>query len=208
LTFPAANLTVYAAAKFYDSLKDSLGAFGNFTAPKLAPVADSYSLQSISDYVASTNPLQPLGLRQEFRTISSIVNREAVQLTHDTFIAGVTTRLSSVANLQASITFQPVTKDFLLHNGKTGGNPRGVDLSKAPFFWMVENWTWTDANDDTRVRTAADAITADINRALAAKSYDAKYLYMNDAGGGQPVFQSYPADNLRRLEEIAPNTIL
>jgi hypothetical protein len=199
---------VYAAAKFYDSLKDSLRAFEDFTTPNLAPVADSYSLQSVSDYVASTDPLQPLGLRQEFRTLSSTVNRQAVQLTHDTCIAGVTTRLSSVANLQASITFQPVTKNFLSHSSKTGGNPQGVDHSKAPFFWMIENWTWTDANDDTRVRTAADAITADINCVLAAKSYDAKYLYMNDAGGGQPVFQSYPADNLRRLEEIAPNTIL
>lgn len=110
--------------------------------------------------------------------------------------------------MQASIPFQPVTKYFLSHSGKTGGNPQGVDLSKAPFFWMIENWTWTDANYDIRVRAAADAITADINRVLASKSYDAKYLYMNDAGGGQPVFQSYPADNLRRLEEIAPNTIL
>lgn len=152
--------------------------------------------------------MQPLGLRQEFRTLSSIVNREAVQLKHDTFIPGVTTRLSRVANMQASIPFQPVTKYFLSHSGKTGGNPQGVDLSKAPFFWMIENWTWTDANYDIRVRAAADAITADINRVLASKSYDAKYLYMNDAGGGQPVFQSYPADNLRRLEEIAPNTIL
>tara|TARA_R110002003_G_scaffold143_18_gene13336 strand:- start:15411 stop:15815 length:405 start_codon:yes stop_codon:yes gene_type:complete len=42
LTFPAANLTVYATAKFYDSLKDSPSAFENFTTPMLAPVADSY----------------------------------------------------------------------------------------------------------------------------------------------------------------------
>ncbi|KAF2023710.1 FAD binding domain-containing protein [Setomelanomma holmii] len=202
LTFPAANLTVYAAAKFYNSVTNSPSAFENFTASKLPPVADSYALQSISDYVASTDPLQPLGLRQEFRTLSSLVNREAVQLTHDTFIAGVSSKLSSVANLQASITFQPVTKDFLSHNSKTGGNPQGIDISRAPFFLMVENWTWTDPNDDARVRAAADAITADINRVLAAKSFDAQYLYMNDAGGGQPVFQSYPADNLKRLKTI------
>ncbi|KAH7082487.1 FAD binding domain-containing protein [Paraphoma chrysanthemicola] len=202
LAFPSANLTIYVAAKFYDSLEDSPSAFKNFTAPKLAPVVDSYSLQSISDYVASTDPLQPLGLRQEFRTLSSVVDREAVQLTHDIFIAGVASKLSSVANLQASITFQPVTKDFLLHSSKTGGNPQGVDVSKAPFFWMVENWTWTDPNDDARVRAAADSITAEINSALAANTFGAKYLYMNDAGPGQPVFQSYPTENLQRLKAI------
>lgn len=199
LSFPSANLTVYAAAKIYDSKTNSPTAFENFTAPILAPVADSYALQSISDYVASTDPL---GLRQEFRTLSSIVNREAVQLIHDTFILGVTNKLSNVANLQASITFQPVTNDFLSHSAKTGGNPQGVEISKAPFFWMVENWTWTAASDDARVRAAADSITSDINRLLNAKAFSTDYLYMNDAGKGQPVFQSYPAANLRRLKTI------
>lgn len=202
LTFPSANLTVYVAAKFYDSTTDSPTAFENFTAPKLTHVADSYTLQSIPDYVTSTDPLQPLGLRQTFRTLSSIVDREAIQLTHDTFLSDVKSKLSSVANLQASITFQPVTKDLLSHSINSGGNPQGVDISKAPYFWMVENWTWTDVGDDNTVNAAADAITADITRVMRSKSYDAQYLYLNDAGKGQPVFQGYPAANLRRLKAI------
>jgi hypothetical protein len=202
LTFPAANLTVYAAAKFYHSTTDNPKVFENFTAPKLTPVADSYALQPLSDYISATDALQPLGLRQEFRTLSSVVNREAVQLIHDAFIAGVNAKLPNVANIQASITFQPVTKAFLSHNAKTGGNPQGVDVSKAPFFWMVENFTWFSASDDTAVRAAADEITARINSLLRAKSYSAEYLYMNDAGKGQPIFQSYPPANLRRLKTI------
>jgi hypothetical protein len=202
LTFPSQGLTVYAAAKFYDSLKDSPAAFENFTAPRLTPIADSYAQQPLSDYIASTDALQPLGLRQDFRTISSLVDRRAVQLVHDTFISTVNSKLSTVANLQASITFQPVTKDFLSHSAKTGGNPQGIDISKAPFFWMVENWTWTDAADDLKVRASADATTADINRLLKAQKFDASYLYMNDAGLGQKVFQSYPPENLKRLKDI------
>jgi hypothetical protein len=195
-------LTVYAAAKFYDSLTDSSTVFENFTAPKLIPVANSYTLQPLSDYIAATDALQPLGLRQEFRTLSSIVDRDAVQLTHDTFVSGVYSKLSNIANLQASITFQPVTKDFLSRSANTGGNPQGVDVTKAPFFWMVENFTWTSASDDATVRVAADQITADINRLLQAKTYDAQYLYMNDAGKDQPIFQSYPAANLRSLKVV------
>lgn len=181
---------------------DSPHAFENFTAPKLTPVADSYAYQPLSDYIASTDALQPLGLRQEFRTLSSIVNRDSVQLVHDTFISGVNSQLSNVANLQASITFQPVTKDFLSQSIKTGGNPQGVDASKAPFFWMVENWTWTQPSDDAAVHAAADEITAALNAMLQAHGYDAKYLYMNDAGKGQPIFQSYPAANLIKLKAI------
>ncbi|KAL6704805.1 hypothetical protein ACN47E_007609 [Coniothyrium glycines] len=202
LTFPAANLTVYAAAKFYDSLTDNPRIFENFTAPKLAPVVDSYFLQSLSDYIATTDVLQPLGLRQEFRTVSSIVHVDAVRQIHNSFISGVNAKLSSVAKLQASITFQPVTKDFLIHSANIGGNPQGVDASKAPFFWMVENFTWTNATDDTIVHTAADQITVDIKRMLTDNGWDADYLYMNDAGKGQAVFQSYPAANLRKLKAI------
>jgi hypothetical protein len=202
LTFPASNLTVYAAAKFYNSLADNPRVFENFTAPKLTPVADSYAQQPLSDYISATDAFQPLGLRQEFRTLSSVVNQAAVQLIHDTFIMGVNSRLSNIAGLQASITFQPVTKDFLSHSVKTGGNPQGVDVSKAPFFWMVENFTWTSASDDTAVRTSADQITKNINDVVSSKSFNAQYLYMNDAGKGQPIFQSYPAANLSKLKTI------
>ncbi|KAL1647509.1 hypothetical protein SLS61_007334 [Didymella pomorum] len=202
LTFPSANLTVYAAAKFYDSLTDSPTAFENFTAPQLPPVADSYALQPLADYIAATDALQPNGLRQAFRTLSSVVDRGAIQEIHDTFVSQVSSKLATVAGLQASITFQPVTKSFLQKSVDSGGNPQGVDISKAPFFWMVENWTWTSQTDDNAVQAAADTITSDINALLAKKSYGATYLYMNDAGRGQRVFQSYPAANLRKLKLI------
>lgn len=202
LTFPSANLTVYAAAKFYDSVKDSPTAFENFTAPRLPPVADSYALQPLTDYIAATDALQPNGLRQAFRTISSVVNRDAVQQMHDTLVSQTNLKLSTIPGLQASITFQPVTRSFLQRSVESGGNPQGVDVSRAPYLWLVVNWTWQSSADDAAVEAAADTITADINALLARKSYNATYLYMNDAGKGQRVFQSYPPANLRRLKAI------
>lgn len=202
VTFPAANMTVYVAARFYNSLTDSPKVFENFTAPKLVPVADSYALQPLSDYIATTDSLQPLGLRQAFRTLSSIVDRECVQIIHDTFKSGVHSELSEIANLQASITFQPVTKDFVSHSARTGGNPQGVDISKAPFFWMAENFSWDSAEDDATVQAAADKITANINYLLHTRSFNTQYLYMNDAGEGQTIFENYPAANLLKLKLI------
>jgi hypothetical protein len=65
---------------------------------------------------------------------------------------------------------------------------------------MFKNWTKTNASNDDAMHSVADTITADISALLAKKSYSTTYLYMNDAGKGQCIFQSYPTTNLRRLK--------
>lgn len=65
LTYPSYNITAYAAARFYDSETEPATAFENFTSPVLAPVADSYALQPLAEYVSAVDALQPTGLRQE-----------------------------------------------------------------------------------------------------------------------------------------------
>lgn len=65
LTYPSYNITAYAAARFYDSETAPTTAFENFTSPALTPVADSYALQPLADYVNAVDALQPTGLRQE-----------------------------------------------------------------------------------------------------------------------------------------------
>jgi hypothetical protein len=202
VTIPGANMSIYAAVRFYDSATDNAGVWENFTAPRLTPQQDSYEYQTLTDYMVSTEALQPYGLRQEFRVLASLVSRDAVQLIHDTFMQNVKDRLSTVANLQTSLTFQPVTKEFLQQSIKNGGNPQGIDISKAPYFWIAHNWAWTNATDDAAVYAAADEVTASIMEQLEAKSLKADYLYLNDAGKGQPVFQSYPAANLAKLKTI------
>ncbi|KAI0128522.1 FAD binding domain-containing protein [Xylariales sp. AK1849] len=204
LTYPGYNLTVYAAAKFYDSTIDgnNATAFENFTAPILTPVADSYTLQPLSMYVLATDSLQPLGLRQAFRVMSCVVDRDAVQHIHDTFLGANMRNLSAISGLSASVTFQPATSDFIEQGINNGGNPQGVDISKAPYFWMVENWTWSDQADDEVVDAFAEQLTSDIEAGLLARGVEGGFLYMNDAGKGQPVFQNYPAANLAKLKVI------
>ncbi|KAF5505349.1 Bifunctional solanapyrone synthase [Colletotrichum siamense] len=187
LTYPSYNITAYAAARFYDSETAPVTAFENFTSPILAPVADSYALQPLA----------------EFRVLSLVVNREAVDLVHDAFIAAATSKLSSIVGLSASITFQPITKEFIEQGISRGGpNPQGVDPAKAPYFWVVENLSWQDAKDDAAARGFAETVTADIEAALEAKGVAGGYLYLNDAGKGQRIFQTYPAANLARLKAV------
>ncbi|KAJ3952742.1 hypothetical protein N0V92_010804 [Colletotrichum tropicale] len=187
LTYPSYNITAYAAARFYDSETAPVTAFENFTSPILAPVADSYALQPLA----------------EFRVLSLVVNREAIDLVHDSFIAAATSKLSSIVGLSASITFQPITKEFIEQGISRGGpNPQGVDPAKAPYFWVVENLSWQDAKDDAAARGFAETVTADIEAALEAKGVSGGYLYLNDAGKGQRIFQTYPAANLARLKAV------
>ncbi|KAH8657883.1 FAD binding domain-containing protein [Xylariales sp. PMI_506] len=202
ITFPSENITAYAAAKFYDSAISSSTVFENFTAPILTPEIDTFALQPLGTYIAGADALQPNGLRQDFRAFSSIVNRGAVQIIHDTFISEVSSELGNITGLQASVTFQPVPESFIQHGIDNGGNPQGLDPSGAPYFWMVENWTWSSEDDDDTITAAADAITASITSQLAALCYGVDYIYLNDAGKGQQVFQNYPAANLEKLQSI------
>jgi hypothetical protein len=132
-----------------------------------------------------------------------LVDRDAVSYVHDTFL-NATTELSAIPDLTASVTFQPVTEDFIKNGHCRGGgpNPQGVDPNSAPYFWIVQNLSWASEKYDNVLITFAKRIAADIQENLAAKGVAGKYLYMNDAGEGQPVFDSYPAENLVRLKNI------
>ncbi|GAB1316328.1 hypothetical protein MFIFM68171_06538 [Madurella fahalii] len=202
LTFPSTGRTAYAAARFYDSETPPAVAFENFTAPVMAPVNDTYALQSLAAHVLAADILQPIGVRQEFRVLSILVDRDAVSYVHDTFIAA-TGSLAGIAGLTASITFQPVTASFLRRGLCYGGpRPQGVLAASAPYLWIVQNLSWLSSQDDAAAVAFIDHITAELEEGLVSKGVAGKYLYLNDAGSGQPVFQRYPPRNLKRLKAI------
>lgn len=201
LTIPAAGFTAYGATRFYDAAVVSPTVFQNFTTPVITPVYDTFAYQSINDYLHTVDPQQPSGLRQEFRTLSFSVNEDAIAYVHDQFL-GKINELAAVAGMTASFTFQPISKNFIQAGINAGGNPQGVPIGKAPYLWIVLNWSWTNAADDATVRAWANGIVAQIEAKLAALGVASPYHYMNDAGLGQPVFQGYPAANLARLKSI------
>ncbi|PTB34724.1 uncharacterized protein TrAFT101_010774 [Trichoderma asperellum] len=199
--YPSVGMIAYAASRFYDSLTNSPTVFENFTS--LKTVADQYAFGALATYISAVDALQPNGLRQDFRVASFMVNREGLSTVHDTFFGDANSQLADIAGLTASITFQPVTKGFI-ENGRSrgGSNPQGVDANNAPYFWIVQNLSWQNAGDDDTVRAFAKATIAKIEGTITSHGIAGGYLYMNDAGDGQPVFQSYPSANLRRLKDI------
>lgn len=67
---------------------------------------------------------------------------------------------------------------------------------------MVENFSWTDPADDSKINDFAVEVTDAIEAKLAAAGQAAQYRYMNDAGLGQAIFQNYGAGNLAKLKSI------
>ena len=122
---------------------------------------------------------------------------------HDTFTKGVQDELASIAGLTASITFQPITKDLINQGYKRGGpNPQGVNPDRAPYFWVVQNLSWESSEHDEVAMQFAYEIATKIEDTLSDDGLHGGYLYMNDAGKGQPVFESYPTDSLERLRAV------
>jgi FAD/FMN-containing dehydrogenase len=201
VTVPALGVTVYAATKFYDAANANPTVFTNFTTPVMTPVADTFAYQPLNAYLQATDPLQPNGLRQEFRTVSFVVDQRAIAYIHDTFLSQIS-QLSAVTGLTASFTFQPVTKSFIQAGINAGGNPQGININKGPYFWVVLNWSWSNAADDAAVHNFAVSIEQQIDNQLSAWGLQGGYKYMNDAGLGQQIFQSYPAANLAKLKSI------
>ncbi|CBX95851.1 predicted protein [Plenodomus lingam JN3] len=109
------------------------------------------------------------------------------------------TKLSTVANLQASITFQPIAKDIVSHTLRTEGNPQDVDISRAHLAWIFENRNGPMLQT---IREFTQQQIADIQDLVPSKFYDAKYLYMNDAGEELLMFYSYPDAKFRRMKAI------
>jgi hypothetical protein len=126
------NTTIYTSALFYDGTECNQPALANFTS--LPAIANSYGPTTLAAYVSGTDALIADGTRQIFQVISSIADASALEIVHDTFVEMVTANIYGVAGLQASVAFQPVTKNFIQQGINKGGNPQGVDITKAPYF--------------------------------------------------------------------------
>ncbi|KAL3426022.1 Bifunctional solanapyrone synthase 4 [Phlyctema vagabunda] len=197
------NLTIYTSALFYDGNQCEQPSLSNFTA--IPAIATTYAPTTLAAYVAGTDILIGDGTRQAFRVVSSYATRTALDIVHNTFVDMVAARIADVAGLQASVAFQPITKNFIQQGIHRGGNPQGVDITKAPYFWMVQNFSWSDVKDDIRIYAFADEVTQLIEERLAAVGQLATYRYMNDAGFGQQIFQNYGPGNLEKLQSIRQN---
>jgi hypothetical protein len=130
-----AQITVHAAALFYDGTDCDQPALAEFNA--IPAAANTYANTTLAAYVASTDSLNPANVRQRFQVFSSHATAQAVRILHDTFTEMVP-EIADVAGFQASMTFQPVSRSFIQQGINKGCNPQAVDTTKAPYFCKNE----------------------------------------------------------------------
>jgi hypothetical protein len=202
-TIPSKNITVYRALRFYDSKVDAPGTWENLSTPHMTPLSDDYSLRPLTEYLKADGGTAPGALRRKWRFVSSVVSRDAIEIIHNILIRESYARLSNLVNSTAGVAFQPITREFLRQGELKGGNPHGLDSSKGPYFWSVLQLACENNDEDYEaLHEFAEYFFAEVTKELKAKGLHAEYLYMNDAGEGQKVFESYGRENLERLKDI------
>jgi hypothetical protein len=102
-------------------------------------------------------------------------------------------------NATAGVAFQPNTKKLVRQGIFKGSNPQAIDIDRASYFWTALQLAWSSETDDEYMHEFATHFTAIINDLLNRADFGARYLFLNEE---LPVFQSYGAENLRKLKEI------
>ncbi|OBT98862.1 hypothetical protein VE01_03298 [Pseudogymnoascus verrucosus] len=141
------------------------------------------------------------GLNQRFHVVSTVATREAMDIVHDTFFDAVKAAgLADSADFFVGLAWNSITTSFLEASNSGTGCPQGV--AEEPLFWVEEAFTWGDSADDEKIDNFIKTVNANITTQLEAIGATSPYIYLNDADADQPVFQGYPAENLKRLQRI------
>ncbi|EKG14523.1 FAD linked oxidase [Macrophomina phaseolina MS6] len=199
------NGTTYNAMLFYNGNNTEPEFFANFSAPILTPVQDTFAVlpgMGAAAEAMSEGTDQVLGLREGWWVLSITADRAAMQIIHDTYFAMVREHFANVSGWITGLTFNIVSKNMVVAGITGGGDPMGLDPTKAPYLWVEQSITWTSADDDSTVQAFYDAVNANITAQLEPLGVLDKFLYMNDVNQKQDVFAGYPRSSVQLLQMI------
>ncbi|OJD11418.1 hypothetical protein AJ78_07814 [Emergomyces pasteurianus Ep9510] len=197
---PSHSMELHVSFIFYDGEECDQPALADFTA--IPSKSNTYRQTTLAKFAAEQDGFIPHPRRRSFGVVSSLGTAEAIRIVHDIFVNSAKDELSDIPEITTSLSFQPVTKRFIEEGARKGGNPQGLDASKAPYFWIVQIITWTHAKYDQRIAEYRKSTVVKMEDALDAAGQRADFRYLNDADKGQQVFENYGGDNLAKLKQI------
>ncbi|KAK7942430.1 FAD-binding oxidoreductase [Apiospora aurea] len=100
-----------------------------------------------------------------------------------------------------TLTWQPISPS-LVEAGKQRAPGNALGLEPVPQSWLRLDLRWQDAANDKTIQAAGDALYAELEAAAREEGSHLRYLFVNDANGGQDVIASYGEDNVRRMREV------
>lgn len=203
------NFTVpsYEATLLYNgSVVPSSGPATKFFDGTIKSVNESSTLAplSLADYSRMTafafeEGGPGFGFRQKFRVVSTKATREAMDIIHDNWFSLLKERdlANRIPGFFCGLAYNAVTRTMA---EMSQGMPQNLDPEAA--FWVEESISWDSAKDDAEIIKFSKDVNAKIESELLEKNLTSRYIYLNDADKGQPVFESYGAESVKKLNAI------
>jgi hypothetical protein len=173
----------------------------NFTSTPGA-IANTLAVVNLTTLTQEFNASNPGGNRQ---TYWALMVKNSPTLITD-IVAIFQEEVNAVANVTGilpSLAFQPISTDMTSHFSKNGGNALGISPADGPLNLLNLVFSWTDASDDAAIFQASRNIINRSNATAYAQNLGYPYIYQNYAALEQPVFPSYGAANLAKLQAVS-----
>lgn len=195
----------YTAMKFYNGNNTNAPALANFTGPNLPPINDTFAPRTFNQWDELMAPqfTQTVGLRERFYVMTTYADKKAMSIVHDTWAANMNSSLAGLDFYITGLTPMPISKQFFKASRVNGGDPMDLDPADGPQIWYELSVTYGSASDEAAVTAFVNKVGTEVQQKLTAAGIKwPKYLYLNDADKGQPVFEGYPAKSVQRLKKI------
>lgn len=203
---PAAGPNIsYSATLFYNSNNEtSPPALQQFLPPAVTPKTNTFASRTLANWSVEADQGfdQVHGQNFRFHGFTMLSSLDALYSVHDIFFNYTQEHGPAINGFISTLAMNPISRSFIETNRglDPAGDPMGIDSAAGPYFMCEETFSWTLQNDTEVI----EKLISDINSEMHAKvgDYLVPFLYLNNAGNGQDVFQSYNATNLARLKTI------
>ena len=166
-------------------------------------VENTAKVQDFSDFQDETVSFGTRSYRQTFYTTSFTGSVESIRLINQTITQAALDRFADIKDSYISLIHQPVSKSWLEAAQKAGGDAIALDPSRGNFIIFDLNIHWSEPEDDALAYQFSQDMLMKLDAAAQEKNLSYPFLFMNDAGPGERVIQSYGyGASLEKLKQI------
>ncbi|KAF2969679.1 hypothetical protein GQX73_g3916 [Xylaria multiplex] len=202
---PSNGIKQLTSLQFAPGTDASPRAFENFTALN-APIIQGLPNAVLSSWTTLPILLEQLGergSRQIFSSVSFYPDPRAIRIANETVVELAVPVLSGISNSSIALTYQPVSKDWLIASKASGNNVLDLDPELGTFIAGLVTITWSDATDDAIINNLTERIIRTIELRTRALGLYYPFIYLNDASPSQKPFRTYGGGrNLPKLRAI------
>ena len=185
-------IVVFHAGEYSTSGKTNQSAppvLQNFT--NIPTTSSTAQGRSYSAFLEETLVYQDRSFRNTFHATSFVADPAVVRIMNDTLVPAALSQLRGVADCYVSGNLQPISTQWMKAAQAAGGDALALDPADGNVLALNVFVQWSNpADDDLVTAFATDALT-EMNKKASAVGLSYPFIYMNDATGGEQIYQFY-----------------